>query len=591
MKLKKINILLLSALTLTTSMVFAAPIEKNEFVPGRILIVPKAGLTEFDFDKILKSHSAKKRKVGQSNLHIVNVPLNTEKETLEKLKNNPNIKIAELDRIVEPTLAVTDPYFPSQYHLKKIGADLAWDKTQGENITVGILDTGFDGNHPDLKANLLPGYNAYMANSDTSDSCGHGTNVAGTLGAITNNALGVAGVAGKVKILPIKIVSGTGSTPCYSSVGTIADAIIYAADHGARIVNVSFGNITDSLVVLNSGEYLKNKGGLLFIGSGNDYKSLTSAETTSAIVVGATTANDTKAGFSNYGNVVTLTAPGEAIYTTAKGSGYASPSGTSFASPIAAGVGALVMSANPKLTSAQVENILFSTAVDLGTPGKDVYFGYGRVNADAAVRKALDPATVSDTTPPVASITSPTASSSVSGVVIINLNVSDNVGVTRVELYVNNKNVAIDNTSPFGFSWDSKGVNNGMNSLYVVAYDAAGNRTQSKEVVVNVANTTPPVTKDITPPTLRIVNPVQGYISGVVTISLNATDDSGNAGITQSLYVDNRLITTAQGSSLAYAWNTNGLSGNHVISATAVDKAGNKSSAATQVTIGKPPTK
>lgn len=592
MKLKKINFLILSALT--TSVVFAEPTEKenSEFALGRILVVPKSGLTEFDFDKILNTHTAKKKKIGQSNLHVINVPINSEKEIVEKLKKNPNIKFAELDRKVEPALAVTDPYFPSQYHLKKIGADLAWDKVQGENIIVGVLDTGFDSNHPDLKANLLPGYNAYLSSNDTSDSCGHGTKVAGTIGAITNNALGVAGVAGKSKILPIKVVPGTGTTPCSSYISTIANGIIYAADYGARIVNVSFGRITDSLTVLNAGEYLKNKGGLLFISAGNDYKNLTSPETNSAIVVGATTANDVKAGFSNYGNVVRLSAPGEGIYTTAKGSGYTATSGTSFSSPIAAGVGALVMSANPKLSSVQVENILFSTAVDLGTQGKDTYFGYGRVNADAAVRKALDPTTVGDTTPPVAFITSPTASSSVSGVVPITVNVSDNIGVTRVELFVNGKNVAIDNTSPFSFSWDSKGATNGMNSLYIVAYDAAGNKTQSKEVAVNVANgtTTPPITKDVTPPTLRIVSPVQGYVSGVVTISLNATDDSGNSGITQSLYVDGRLITTVQGSSLAYAWNTKGLSGTHTISATAVDRAGNKSSASTKVTIGKPTT-
>ena len=161
------------------------------------------------------------------------------------------------------------------------------------------------------------------------------------------------------------------------------------------------------------------------------------------------------------------------IYTTANGGGYRSASGTSFASPIIAGAAALVLSRRPDYSPAQVDSVLKSTAVDLGTVGTDQYFGAGRVNAFAAVSKAATSGT-GDTTPPTVSITSPTGGT-VTGNVTVSVSATDTVGVTRVDLRVNGVTVATDTASPFQFTWNSATVANGSAQLTAAAYDAAGN--------------------------------------------------------------------------------------------------------------------
>lgn len=587
MKIKKLTQVLASALLVSyLPLSYAAQPNQNDWAPGRILVMPKSGLTNVEFDKILKSNNGKGKKLGQSNLHVVSVPVNSEEKTIEKLRNNPHIKFAELDKKVSISLSSNDPYFGSQYHLKKIGADIAWDASQGSGITIAILDSGVDATHPDLKNSVLPGYNSYLGTTDSSDICGHGTSVAGSAAGITNNAIGIAGVAGQAKILPIRIVHQDSTAGCYAYYSSMANGIIYAADNGAKIANLSFGGVTASSSVASAAQYLKNKGGLLFASAGNDNVDLAAPLNNSMIIVSSTDSNDLKSSFSSYGDVVRLSAPGSYIYTTKRGGLYGSSSGTSFSSPVAAGVGALVMAANPSLSNLDVENILFTTANDLGLIGKDKYFGYGRVNASAAVSLALNSIPSIDTIAPVVSITSPTSSITVSGIVPISLNAADNIGVKNVELFINGNSVAIDSTSPFAFSWDSKGVNNGMANIQIFAYDEAGNKGQSSIVAVNVANESLPIIVDTTPPVVNIVTPVAGAVSGTVDVSVNASDNNGAAGITQNLYVDNKLVKTIQGSSLAYSWNTRKLTGSHVLNAIAIDKAGNRSSKTVQVTIG-----
>ena len=181
--------------------------------------------------------------------------------------------------------------------------------------------------------------------------------------------------------------------------------------------------------IISAAEYLQNKGGLVFASAGNNGTQDNTAPTPSMIVVSATDPNDNLYSWSSYGSFVTLSAPGD-VWTTSNGSGYQESMGTSFSSPLTAAVGALVMAANPNLSSASVQNILQSTAVDLGAAGKDSYYGYGRVNASAAVQAALS-SPVADTTPPTTVISSPTASSSVSGIVPVTGSASDNADRER----------------------------------------------------------------------------------------------------------------------------------------------------------------
>jgi hypothetical protein len=553
---------------------------------GRILVMPRAGLPEKELAKILGEHGGKGRKIGQSDLYIVDLPGNaSEKAVAARLAHHPAFKFAEIDQEVEPALIPNDPYYGSAWHLPKIGAPSAWDSSLGSGVTIAILDSGVDSAHPDLATELVPGWNFYENNSNTSDVYGHGTKVAGAAAAAGNNALGVASVAARAKIMPIRVSGSNG----YATWSAISQGLIYAADRGVRVANASFLGLTDSSSTRSAAQYMKNKGGLVIVSGGNTGVQQNYAATTSMIPVSATDGNDVRTSWSSYGNYIALAAPGAGIWSTTKGGGYGAVSGTSFSSPVTAGVVALMMAAKPTLSNIQIESLLYSTAVDLGTPGRDPYYGHGRVNAARAVQAAAGTALVADAQAPTVSITSPAGGSTVTGLVGVNVAASDNVGVARVELRVNNTTVAVDTTAPFAFTWDSRGVANGMASLVAYAFDAAGNSKASTAVSVNVANGTTTVTRDTTAPQVKIVNPVASNVSGSnVAISVNASDDSGAAGITQMLYIDGALKATGKGSTLGYSWNTrpnNVRAGAHTIWVVARDAVGNTASASVNVTV------
>ncbi len=578
-----------SAAIATAIATLAAPAfaaQSEDFAQGRIIVEPKAGLTVAEFGKLLKANGAgNARKLGQSNIHLIDVAHGSEKSVVAKLKNNPHFKFAELDTRVPVAAALNDPYLGSEWHIAKIGAPAAWDSAQGSGVTIAILDTGVDGTHPDLAPRMVAGWDMYGNTADSSDLCGHGTAVAGSAAAAGNNATGVAGVSGQSKIMPLRIAyKNTTDGLCYAYASTIASGVTYAADHGAKVVNVSFSNAASSTAVQSAGNYLKSKGGLLFVSANNNNRDEGFTPSTALIAVSSTDSADNRSSFSSYGAFVSLAAPGSNIYTTNKGGSYGGWNGTSFSSPVAAGAAALVMSANPSLTADQVQNILFSTAVDLGTAGRDIYFGYGRVNAAAAVAAAKSmPA--ADTMAPTVSIAAPLGSSTVSGLVSVSVNAADNVGVSRVDLKVNGTVVASDVAGPYGFSWDSTGVANGMNNLVAVAYDAAGNVASSSTVQVNVSNAVAAPVADTTAPVLAITNPTSGTVSGTVNVTLNASDNSGAAGINMSVYIDGQLKASGAGSSLSYSWNTRKIaSGAHTVQAVAKDAAGNTTATSVQVT-------
>jgi hypothetical protein len=185
-----------------------------------------------------------------------------------------------------------------------------------------------------------------------------------------------------------------------------------------------------------------------------------------------------------------------------------------------------------------------------------------------------------DTIAPTVSISAPLASSTVSGLVSVDTVSSDNVGIVRAELRVNGATVATDTSAPFAFSWDSTKVANGMASLAVVAYDAAGNSKTSTAVAVNVANTSTTTTStvDKTKPVITILNPTKGStVSGSVTISVKFSDNSGNQNLRrQRLLINGTVVATTSTDTLTYTWNTSGLAaGSYEIRGAAADAAGN----------------
>ncbi len=556
----------------------------EEWARGRILVMPRAGLPAQALANILKEHGGKGRKIGQSDLHIVDLPEYTEEGVIARLAHHPHLKFAELDHYVSPTLTPNDPYYPNGWHLPKINSPQAWDDSQGAGITIAILDSGVDSNHPDLAAKMVSGWNFYGNNSNTSDVYGHGTKVAGAAAAATDNSTGVASVAGQSKIMPIRITDTSG----WATLSGIAQGLTWAADRGARVANISFLGVTSSSSARSSAQYMKNKGGLVVVSGGNTGRLESYTTTTAMIPVAATGTNDNRTSWSSYGNYISLAAPGAGIWSTTNGGGYGAVSGTSFSSPVTAGVIALMMAANPGMKNTDIENELFSTAVDLGAAGWDPYYGHGRVDAAAAVQAVIASVPVVDTESPFVSILEPLGGATVAELVPVDIEATDNVGVVRAELWVNNTSVAVDTSVPFAFTWDSKGTENGAASLIVRAFDAAGNAAVSDTVEVNVDNPVIIVPIDTEPPVVQIINPVAGNVAGHVTITVNASDNSDTSGIVLSIYADGKRLATGTGSTLSTNWNTRPKrirAGSHTIQAVAEDAAGNTASTSVNVNL------
>jgi len=565
------------AATLAIGSVLAAPAfaqseEPAQWASGRILVSPKAGLPEAAFKKLVKEQGGNaSRKLNGLNIYVVELNPGREKAMVQALKRNKHVKFAELDGVVQMAQTPADTYYTNEWHQAKIQAPAAWDVSTGANITIAVLDTGVDSAHPDLASHIVPGWNTYDNNSNTADVFGHGTMVAGAAAAVGNNTTGVAGVAWNAKIMPMRISDTSGNISYYSMV---ANALTWAADHGARVANISY-TVQHVAAVQTAAQYMRNKGGVVVTSAGNTGALSTAATTNTMMTVGATDANDVRAGWSTYGALVDISAPGVSIYSTIKGGGYGYVNGTSFSSPITAGVAALMLSANPNLKPDQIDSILLSTADDLGAAGRDDYYGAGRVNAARAVAAAKS-AVTTDTQAPTVSIVSP--GSTVKGIVNIDVNASDNMGVSRVELYVGGTLVGSDTTGPYSFSWDTTSRADGATSIVAKAYDSSGN-VSSSTVSVTVANTS---TTDVTPPAVTITNPISGsMVSGNVNIGVSASDNVALSNV--SLYVDGVLKASGSGS-LSYTWNSRKeSSGAHTVQAVARDAAGNSTTKSVQV--------
>lgn len=532
---------------------------------GRLLVSPRAGLPASEFEQALKPFKGRSRGyIRQLNTHVVDLPAGADELTaMKEMRKNRRLKYVELDMAVAHAASVTDPSYASSWALPKIQAPSAWDSANGEGVTVAILDTGVDGTHPDLVANMVPGWNVFDNNSNTADVHGHGTSVAGVVAMSANNGKGSAGVAWGAKIMPVRISDPNG----YAYWSTVAQGIYWAADNGAKVANISFNGVSGSATVQAAAQYMRNKGGVVVVAAGNSGVQESIAANDALLTVAATDQNDARASFSSYGAYVDLSAPGVSIYTTTKGGGYANASGTSFASPVVAATAALMLSANSKTTPTDIDKYLTGKSVDLGAPGQDQYYGFGRVNAAAAVQ-AVKQVVAVDTQAPTISITSPTGGK-VSGVVPVDVKYDDNVGVTRVEFYVNRQLVATDELAPFAFAWDTAGKADGSYGLSVQAIDAAGNRGMSSTVTVTLGN-------DSTAPTISKLNVTDNMrvSRNRQSIKISATDNQSVAKI--SLSIDGKEVAVAYGGSLSYNWNTSSVaSGSHQISVRVTDNSGN----------------
>ena len=441
----------------------------------------------------------------------------------------------------------------------------------GSDITpIAIIDSGVDPTHPDLSDKLLSGYNFVENNTDTHDVLGHGTAVAGTAAAISNNVAGVAGVAWGNPIMPLVVFNSDNLASYYN----VARAITFAADNGIRVINISIGGPSGSSTMQNAINYAWTKETLIFASAAN-YATSTPyypAACEHVVAVSATTSSDTLASFSNYGNWIDIAAPGVSILTTNRGGGYGYWNGTSFASPIAAGLAGLIISANPDLTNTQVVEIITQNADDLGDPGFDQYYGYGRVNAHASLVAAIGTAPEPDIIDPLVSITSLEEGSTVSSSITVSVSATDNEGVETVELYIDGTLFGTSTTDPHNFYWNTDDLPEGYYELSAIAYDTSGNIGYSDSVTIYVHNQQE---QDITSPVVSFTSPPDGaHLSKLVKITVLASDDIGVTRM--QLYVDGLLRVDQPASRISWPWNVKKESnGEHVVSSRAYDDAGN----------------
>ena len=326
------------------------------------------------------------------------------------------IERAELDGIGGILQTPNDPSFSRQYGLHNTGqtvegvpgvpdADIdapeAWDISVGSaSVIVAVIDTGVSNSHPDLTANRIGGWNTIDDNTDTDDSwlISHGTHCAGIIGAVGNNARGVTGVNWDVSIMPVKVLNWLGA----GTESDVAQGIQWAADHGADVASLSLGFSGRSSVVDNAVAYADAAGVLVVAASGNDPNAPigSPAAAPEAMAVGATDNRDQIASFTTTGPQMSVTAPGVDVYSTYDTlfdpNTYSYLSGTSMACPHVSGLGALIKSVDSGLTNHEIREIIESTADDKGAPGWDETFGFGRINAHAALLAAVDPGCPAD---------------------------------------------------------------------------------------------------------------------------------------------------------------------------------------------------
>jgi len=362
-----------------------------EVVEGEAMVRFKKGMTDDEIGKVLKELGATVIRKNPLGVYRLRIPKETSvSEFVEQQEKDKPIEFVEpnfiFSALLAPQIPPNDPLLSSQWAIAKIQVEKAWAVTTGSpKIIVAILDTGIDLTHPDLKHKILPGIDIVDADSDPSDEEGHGTFVAGIVAAETNNAIGIAGVSWGSRLMPVKVLSAFGGTSADISAG-----IVYAADHRARVLNLSLGGHSNSQTMSDAVEYAHAKGAVIVAAVGNDDSSNLTypAAYEKVIGVSATNSEDRIWSPSNQGDHITLSAPGADIVSTGLDNTYNNESGTSLAAPHVSGVAALIFSKRPDLSNAQVEQILYQTADDLGKKGLDRTFGYGRVNAARALMAA-----------------------------------------------------------------------------------------------------------------------------------------------------------------------------------------------------------
>lgn len=353
---------------------------------------------------------------------------------LERYKNREDVEYVEPNYIAHAFEVPNDPYYVYQWNFDNsvfggIGMEEAWNVSKGSGAVVAVVDTGIAYENysvykkaPDLANTcFVPGYDFVNNDTHPNDDESHGTHVAGTIAQSTNNGVGVAGIAYKACLMPVKVLDRFGS----GSYADVADGIIWAVDHGADVVNLSLGGSASAQIIEDAVKYAYENGVTVVAASGNENAAVSypAAYDNYVIAVGATRYDETRAPYSNHGSSLDVVAPGGDLSVNQNGDPYGdgilqntfnpntkNPSsfgywffeGTSMATPHVSGVAALVISNGNATTPNQVREAIQSTAEDKGAAGWDEYYGWGLVNAFAALSWNAPPPPPPGNQPPIA---------------------------------------------------------------------------------------------------------------------------------------------------------------------------------------------
>ncbi len=307
---------------------------------------------------------------------------------LESLEKNKDVEYAQLDEMNALYSIPNDPELPRLWGISKIDCPTAWDTEQGEDIVVAVIDTGVDYNHPDIADSMWTdtagnhGRDLSDNDNDPMDFHGHGSHCAGTIAATIDNAIGVVGVSPKARIMAVKIFPNAFDSVC-------AEAIRFAADNGAHVLSNSWGPTNrkpSNPAVEDAIDYAVAKGCTVVFAAGNDDDDVqfySPANRPNVISVAATNINDDRAGFSNFGDLITVAAPGVDILSLKMNTTqYVSMNGTSMACPHVAGLAALLLAANVQLSPDEVKTIIRDNADAIVT---DKPISDRRINAGRSV--------------------------------------------------------------------------------------------------------------------------------------------------------------------------------------------------------------
>lgn len=385
------------------------------YVPNQLVVRFQSNASASAVSGLLSSHGGRLMSNGRNKMGVSLVQTAGDAAGMAQgLSASPLVEYAEPNYVYSASYIPSDPM--AHEHQKDLGfmqMHKAWSLTLGDpRIPVAFVDTGVDLTHPDLKPKILKGYNAITkGQTPPQDEEGHGTHVAGLIGAATDNRVGIAGVAPRCPLMPVRALQGYGTQHPSGSLVDIAEGIIWAADNGARVINLSLGGAGSAETLRRAVQYALSKRVVVVAAMGNERSDLANypAAYPGVIAVGAVdgwmTDNEynprpedwrlskSVGSYSNYGTWISVVAPGTTVFSTlpvkpTKSSDpplYGLKTGTSMAAPIVSGVVALMLSRYPNMTPAEVKAKLESTAQDLQQPGFDIDTGYGLVDPYRAI--------------------------------------------------------------------------------------------------------------------------------------------------------------------------------------------------------------